>query len=383
MERVSSIRCRGVMLGALLAAVALFSPAGANGDGCPLPCSGQSSSPASAKYLYVQPEGEDGRLLAYDTRTGKVAFGFPAGRASGDGLWFHTAAPSGRDTAIARWQLGTGRAVSAWTLPGRWRLAGVSPGGAWLALARGRTEIAIVDAATTATVHRLRLEGDFEVETVSADGRRLFLIEHLDDSRYLVRLYDLRGERLVANPLRAKGEDRIMAGLAWSGVASPDGRWLLTLYLNTSLDEAFVHALDLVSSQAVCIDLPSGTGDLALLKRYALKLSPDARRLYAANPALGVVAEIDLPARRVVEQARFVPGHVRVAPGRGATATISRDGRRLVFTGGRDLWRYDTRTNRVGGPLQTGGRLLGLGFGAGDRTVHALRADGRLLSFAA
>jgi hypothetical protein len=382
MERVKSIRCRGSMLAALIVA-ALFSPGGANADGCPLPCSGQSSSPASAKFLYVQPEGEGGRLLAYDTRTGKVAFGFPAGRASGDGLWFHTAAPSGLDTAIARWQLGTGRAVAAWTLRGRWRLAGVSPGGAWLALARGRTEIAIVHAETTAIVHRLRLDGDFEVDAVSADGRRLFLIQHLDDSRYLVRLYDLRGERLVANPLRAKGEDRIMAGLAWSGVASPDGRWLLTLYLNTSLDQAFVHALDLVSSEAVCIDLPSGAGDLALLKRYALKLSPDARTLYAANPALGVVAEIDLPARRVVERARFAAGHVHAASARGATATISRDGRRLVFTGGRDLWRYDTRTNRVGGPLRTGGRLLGVGFGAGDRTVHALRADGRLLSFSA
>ena len=371
------------MLGALLAAAALLSPAGANGDGCPLPCSGQSSSPASAKYLYVQPEGEGGRLLAYDTVTGNVAFGFPAGRASGDGLWFHTAGASGRDTALARWQLGTGRAVSAWTLRGRWRLAGVAPGGRWLALVRPGTEIAIVDAVTTATVHRMRLDGDFEVETISADGRRLFLIEHLEAGRYLVRLYDLRGERLVANPLRAKGEDRVMAGLAWSGVASPDGRWLLTLYLNTSLDQAFVHALDLVSSQAVCIDLPSGAGELGLLKRYALKLSPDARTLYAANPALGVVAEIDLPKRRVVERARFVPGRARSAPLRGATATISRDGRRLVFTGGRDLWRYDTRANRVGGPLRTGGPLLGLGFGTGDRTVHALRADGRLLSFSA
>ncbi len=370
------------MLAALLAA-ALLSPASASGDGCPLPCSGQSSSPTSAKYLYVQPAGEGGRLLAYDTASGKLAFGFPAGRASGDGLWFHTAAPSGSDTAIARWQLGTGRAVSAWTFAGRWRLAGVSPGGRWLALVRRATEIAIVDAATTRIAHRLRLDGDFEVETVSADGKRLFLIEHLDAGRYLVRLYDLRGERLVTNPLRAKGEDRIMAGLAWSGVASPDGRWLLTLYLNTARDQAFVHALDLIRSQAVCIDLPSGSGELDLLKRYALKLSPDGRTLYAANAALGALAEIDLGSKRVVERATFPARLTGAAPPRGATATISRDGRRLFFTGGRDLWRYDTVRNRVGGPFRTGGRLVGLGFGVGDHSVHALRADGRLLSFSA
>lgn len=382
MERMSVVWCRGAVIAALVAA-ALLSPAGAQGDGCPLPCSGQSSSPASAKYLYVQPEGVDGRLLAYDTKGGKVAFGFPPGRASGDGFWFHTAAPSGRDTALARWQLGTGRAVSAWTFPGRWKLAGVSPNGRWLALARPRTEIAIVDAVTTAVVHRLRLRGDFEVETVSVDGKRLFLIEHLDDGRYTVRLYDLRGEKLLTSPLAAKGEAPVMAGLAWSGVASPDGRWLLTLYLNTQRDQAFVHALDLARSAPLCIDLPSGAGQLERLKRYALKLSPDSRRLYAANPALGVVAEIDLPQRRVVERQRFAGAETLAAPPRGATATISRDGRRLVFTGGRDLWAYDTLANRVRGPYRTGGSLVGLGFGAGDRRVHALRADGKLLSFSA
>jgi hypothetical protein len=382
MERMNAIWCRGAVLAALLAA-ALLSPAGALGDGCPLPCSGQSSSPASAKYLYVQPEGAGGKLLAYDTATGKLAFGFPRGHASGDGFLFHTAAASGRDTALARWELGTGRALSAWTFPGRWKLAGVSPDGRWLALSRPRTEIAIVDAVTTGVVHRLRLDGDFEVETVSVDGKRLFLIEHLDDGRYSVRLYDLRGEKLIASPLRAKGEAPVMAGLAWSGVASPDGRWLLTLYLNTQRDQAFVHALDLRRSAPLCIDLPSGAGQLERLKRYALKLSPDSRRLYAANPALGVVAEIDLSQRRVVERGRFARADSGAAPPRGATATISRDGRRLVFTGGRDLWAYDTSANRVRGPYRTGGALVGLGFGAGDRRVHALRADGRLLSFAA
>jgi hypothetical protein len=142
-----------------------------------------------------------------------------------------------------------------------------------------------------------------------------------------------------------------------------------------------VHALDLRRSAPLCIDLPSGSGRLERLKRYALKLSPDSRTLYAANPALGVVAEIDLSQRRVVETGRFLGSNPAAAPPRGATATISRDGRRLVFTGGRDLWAYDTLGNRVRGPYRTGGPLVGVGFGAGDKRVHALRADGRLLSF--
>ena len=57
-----------------------------------------------------------------------------------------------------------------------------------------------------------------------------------------------------------------MAGYDWDGVASADGRWLLTLYLSTQRNVAFVHALDLKNQFAICIDLPSGSGDYNVLK---------------------------------------------------------------------------------------------------------------------
>ena len=105
-----------------------------------------------------------------------------------------------------------------------------------------------------------------------------------------------------------------MAGLAWSGIGSPDGRWLLTLYLNTGRNVAFVHALDLVRSSPLCIFLPSGSS-FGALKRYGLTLSPDGRRLYATNAAIGAVAEIDLATRKVVRTARFPATRNRSGPG--------------------------------------------------------------------
>jgi hypothetical protein len=169
-----------------------------------------------------------------------------------------------------------------------------------------------------------------------------------------------------------------MAGLAWSGVGSPDGRWLLTLYLNTGRNLAFVHALDLVRSSPLCIFLPSGRFEA--MKRYGLTLSPNGSRLYATNAAIGAVAEIDLGTRKVVRTTRF-PATPRAAGPTALTGTISRNGRTLYFSPGRDLWAYDAAYGVVRGPYRTGGPIAGFGFGAGDRRVHALRADGRLISF--
>jgi len=359
-------------------------------NGCPLPCSGQSVSPFDRKLLFVQPAGARGPMQAYDTSTGRRRFALPAGVASADGRWFYAAAARAGATRLRRFDVPSGRAVHAFSLRGRWALAGVSPSGRWLALSRQggrplRTTVAVVDAVNGRPAHRLTLRGDFEVETVSTDGKRLFLVEHLRSAgspRYLVRLFDLSRERLRVRPLRAAGDDRVMAGYAWSGIASPDGRWLLTLYLNTLRSRAFVHALDLNRSSPLCIDLPSGRGALAQLKRYALILSPDGQTLYAANAALGAVAEIDLRTRRVVRTARFAPGGVQAAPHPSTLGgTISRDGRTLYFSGGRDLWAYDTRAGRVRGPYASGGPLVGFGFGNRDRRVHALRADGRMVTF--
>jgi hypothetical protein len=377
------------LLPLLLLPILLAPAAAARGNGCPAPCSGQTASPPEAQLLFVQPDGEGGPLVAYDTRRGTKAFMLPPGRASWDGRW-HVAAFPGRRTTIARYRVATGAAAGVFQVRGRFAVGSVSPTGRWVALARrgrARTEILVADAVERRVAHVLSLRGDFEVETVSADGTRLFLIEHLHAPgapRYVVRLYDLRRERLEAKPLRAKSKSRLrfMTGYAWSGVGSPDGRWLLTLYLDTRRSAAFVHALDLDRSLPACIDLPSGRGEIDVLKRYTLTLSPDGRRLFAANPVLGVVSEIHLGAGHGAHAgARFAPAAARGSAAARLGGTISRDGRTLYFSNGRDLWAYDAAYRVVRGPYRTGGELVGFGYGKGDRSVFAVRKDGRMVGF--
>lgn len=373
----------------LLALVVLLPAPSAGGNGCPLPCSGQVASPEDERLLYVQPDGERGPVSAYDTRNGKLRFRLPAGLSSADGRWHYSAHRWGDGTTLNVFGVSTGAVSQTFALPGRWRLAGVSPQGRWLVLSNRRfkplrTETAILDASRGLIVHRFGLRGDFEVETVSPDGRRLFLIEHLRRDgapRYLVRLYDIGSRRLHSEPLRG-GQDRVMAGYAWSGVASPDGRWLLTLYLNTLRSNAFIHALDLKKGIPRCIDLPSGRGAFGLLKRYSLTLSPNGRKLFAANPALGAVAEIDLGTRRVVRTSRFAAnGTQGVRRAATLSGTISGNGRTLYFSGGRALWAYDAAYGRVRGPYSAGAPILGFGYGKSERRVHALVAGGRMLTF--
>ena len=372
----------------ILVLFALLVPASsALGDGCPLPCSGESSSPPGAKYLFVQPDGPAGRVVAYDTRSGAVMFALPPGRVSADG-WAHVAAfprPGRGATLLARYTVATGHLNRAWQVPGSWTLAAVSPSGRWAALSRRagkQTRVALVDILRARRVAVVRLRGNFEVETISMDGHRLFLIQHLDARRYLVRLYDFRARRLASEPLRG-GDDRLMAGYAWSGIGSRDGRWLLTLYLDTRRSHAFVHALDLIRTQPRCIDLPSH-GGFSKLRQYSLTLVPGGR-LLAANPALGVVAEVDLKGHRVVRRARFTPaagGEAAARRGRASLfAAVSRNGRTLYFSNGRLLWAYDAAYGVVRGPYATGREIVGLGYGANDRRLHVVRRDGVMLTF--
>lgn len=367
-----------------LAWVVLVPAPAALADGCPTPCSGQSSSPPNAKYFYVQRHGALGPVSAYDTASARVAFSVPPGASSADGRWHVSSSPARARTTIVRYTLRTGRVVNAVSVAGRWKVVALSPTGRWAALTRagsGTTRVAVVDTVRGTLVRDTGLRGRFEVETVSADGKRMFLVQHLSKKGYLVRLFDVARNQLVTQALKASGDAAPMIGYAWGGVASPEGRWLLTLYLNTHHNHAFVHALDIENGVPFCIGLPSGRGRLGALERYTLTLSPDGRTLYAANAALGAVTTIELDSQRVVREVTFRPSSTAVSTRNLLAGTISRNGRTLYFSAGSGLWAYDAAYGVVRGPYSAGGRIVGFGYGARDRTIHALRADGRMITF--
>jgi hypothetical protein len=367
----------------------------------------ESNAPPTDVFL-VRPEGAKGSLIAYDTRSGQQRFTLPAGMLSADGQHFYLAATdrANHATLLDEYDPNTGSFQQRFHFKGEWALSGVSPSGRWAALTRlpgenenqawtkanqWQTDIQIVEGETGKTAHLLSLDGNFEVETISADGQSLFLVQHLpavNPDHYLIRLYDLSAEQLQADPLRAKGADEVMAGLAWDGIASPDGHWLLTLYLNTRRDVAFVHTLDLQNKFPVCIDLPSGNGDLNRLKYYNLALAPDGQTLYATNAVLGSVAEVDLNTRQVVRTVEFTPAasakttdYAPQAP--TSHSVVSKDGRAIYFTSGTGIWVYDVRRGQVNGPYGIDAQILGLGLSRDGAQVYVAGADGRTIAVGA
>jgi hypothetical protein len=339
-------------------------------------------------------------------RDGSLAFQLPAGMASADESRFFSAQPLGTVTTLSAFNLASGELEREIELDGNWALAGLAPNGGWIALVRvtgdkeqqawqaaGRweTHVQIVNTATGEPAHFLNLEGNFEVETVSDDGQSLFMIQHLpaiNPDYYLIRLYDLSEERLIADPLRSKTGEDIMAGYAWGGVASRDGRWLLTLYLSTSRNVAFIHALDLKSKFPVCIDLPLGEGDFEALRHYTLALSADGQTVYAANPALGIVAEVSLGQGDffgVLRQAAFAPSPMPDQSNEGGApagrSVLSPDGSTLFFTNGAELWSYDTQAATVAIPIAAGRDIVGLNVTGDGQRLHVAHLDGTVSTF--
>lgn len=201
-----------------------------------------------------------------------------------------------RGHELLRFDPATREQTRAYDLGGAWHLEGVSANGRWVGLTRPGTRIRVLDTETGTITHDLELSGDFVVETISVDGGFLFLQENYVDGTYAVRGYDLARNQMLPGSLGTKGETVKMQGRAGQVVASPDGEWLLTLYVNTQSNTAFVHALNLFDKVPICIVLPP-CEDCAP-GGWTLKLRADGRTLVATNA--GRRALIDLPSGKVV-----------------------------------------------------------------------------------
>jgi hypothetical protein len=322
-----------------------------------------------------------GPLLGYDVSSGRQSFALPAGFATANGRLFYAARPTGAGTELRRYDRRTGQLLGSRTYRGRWALGGVSLDGRYVALARpsaGRSEISVVDLLGGGR-RVVSLRGRFDVDAVAPDGRTVFLIQHHASGAYSVRWYDLVARKLGLAVLREKGEveEPEMTGIAAGRIATADGGWLLTLYVNTQQRKAFVHALDLRRRVAICIDLPGEGAGLPALRSYTLAATGEAGSVFAANAALGVIAEVDLSQYGVVSSARLPQSRS------AAASALSRDGRTLYVAAGTRLWTYDSWSDRIRGPYAAGGRVTGLTLSADGRTLYAVRGDGTAIGFRA
>jgi hypothetical protein len=208
--------------------------------------------------------------------------------------------------------------------------------------------------------NRIDLAGTLEFDAIDNTGTRLYLIEYTNVTQgyYRVRVYEVAAGQLGPYTVIDKGGNGTpepMTGVRLSGVFSPDGQWLYSVYARQN-SGAFVHALNLTQPFAFCLDLPA-SGSPTDAFHWSLALTADGKHLYAANGAMGTVTQID-------NLDGYNPSIVRTKKvgSAGATAlfqnveakelgangaVLSSDGATLVTTGATGLIWIDTATLRV------------------------------------
>jgi hypothetical protein len=192
-----------------------------------------------------------------------------------------------------------GGSVRSWVdLPGSWGVPvvtysqsgaeGLSADGKMLILGdvvasypRTTSWFLVVNTKTMQIVRTIELKGDYAYDALSPDGKRLYLIDHVDGTnsqRYVVRAYDLAAGRLLPGRIADRTQKSwVMQGYPMARTTSADGRWVYTLYENPS-GFPFVHALDTKRGVAHCIGLP-WTGDQNGFYNLRLSLRRNDRTL--------------------------------------------------------------------------------------------------------
>lgn len=332
----------------------------------------EAAAPLSAP-LTIAPAGTRGPLVGLDGEGGE-RFSLDGGVATADGSRYFTSLVTGTKTLLRGYSPSTAGVVASYPLAGAWRPAAASADGAYVVLSAarptaGRSVVAVYDTVAR-RLQTISLAGRFEVDGIAVDGNALFLVQTFADGRYAVRLYDLAARALRTESIRLKNPDEVMAGIPGEQVATPDGTWLLTLFVNPAARKSFVHALNLKERYAMCLDLPGDGSPVSDLRGYGLALAPAGDALFAPNPALDLVARIDL-----VEIGRLSTATFEGGGGDGATASaVSADGRTVYFARDRRLWAYDAAYDLVRGPYALDGAATRLGMAG--RTLFVLGSGG-------
>jgi DNA-binding beta-propeller fold protein YncE len=314
-------------LALILTTAALLLPSAAVGAACsPLNCAPSQFSLAGGQLLGFR-SNATAPVTIVDLSTGKTRAALPSGVVGGT-LLVHQ-----QGTTLTWYDASSGETVGTVELPSVARLVGVSQDGKRAVAVRlsdgGSTTFVI---GSLAGVRELRVAGrqwDFD----ALRGDNLFLIRYQSGGGYQVRLLHVASGKLEAKPLKDPHESGTIWGQPYSRLASADGRYLFTLYIGSN-GGSMVHALDLDTARARCIDLP-GTGDYLASTAWGLALGRNGHTLWAANPSHGRVVGIDVRTRKVTRAFRIDLGHW--FRGRGTRAALSPDGGRVALTDGESV----------------------------------------------
>jgi hypothetical protein len=363
----------------------------------------QAAKPGDRLYIRDSFKQDVPRLAIVDGVTGVRERELPPGVITPDWATIYVAAPQGGKTRLRAIDVVSGQTLRETMLDGVYELplitadslmGGLSPDGRWLALtARGsarRTEFAVLDTAFAQQPRVASLDGYFLFDGLNNSGTSLFLTESLGDdptAQYRVRRYDLAHGALDPRVIVDKLEGTtIMSGARHAAVASKNGDWLYSLYLNPA-HGPFIHALPITDSDtsglAFCIDLPTeGKDDLVKQSHWSLLPSVDKRTLYAVNGALGLVVQYSvsdgLPqpvqTRSLFATAASTDAATSAAPVISNASALSPDGKTLYSIGQQGLLTIDTKDLRLRGRYLGNWQLDGVAISPDGSRLYAVSA---------
>ena len=367
-------------------------------------CAAAETGPStSGDKLYQAMSTQHSQFVSViDSRSHKSVRQMPLGVPSPD--WKHLY--SFDTTSVVDTDPATGQTQAALQLGHAYRLpgatingmpGGTSPDGSWLVLERYDLETTdvptgshflLLTTSPLAVNARVDLNGFFDFDAISNDGKRLYLIQYSGTKAYYVRIYDLAAGRLDPQIVFDKSDGaNPMTGLRLSGVASRNGAWLFSMYAREK-DGPFVHALSLDGPLAFCLDLAGkGYAQDGTAMQWALAMSPDGSMLYAINLATGDIAAI------AVEDAPHIvrTGHLAKAQSARAliqsveakevganAAFVSSDGRTLVAGGSSGVVWIDTANLAIRKRALGDWRIWSLGLSPDGKTVYAVSDGGKV-----
>jgi hypothetical protein len=369
-------------------------------------CGATQSPGAAGVKLYAAVSAISSQSISViDSRSHRIERRLPLGVPSSD--WKHLY--SVVSTTLVDTDPQTGATVATLQLGRAYRLpdagagglpGGLSANGGWLVVESydaavndlpTATHLVLIQTPALKVARRIDLDGFFNFDAVSNDGNRLYLIELLHGNQYYVRLYDVGGAALDPNHVIDKSDGAAaMSGLRLAGVGSRAGAWLFSMYVRDRANP-FIHALNLETPFALCLDLPgTGYAEDGSAMQWSLAMSPDGARVYAANLAAGTVAVVDAGGPQILRIAHISLSSLRGSLIRdvqakefgGNTALVSPDGRTLVVAGASGVVWIDTDTLAVRARALAGWRIWSVGLSPDGLNLYAVSEGGKIAEIA-
>jgi len=279
---------------------------------------------AGETWLVVAEKGSDG-LQVIAASSGRLLTPIPDGVPATTWTRLLTATPANGKTVVAEFKVENIDNPASLTLDGSWRFptigddpqpVGLSGDASTQVLVDGSagsatastSRFAIVPASLHGTPHLISLDGHFEFDAISTDGRQLYVVEHLAGppaGHYQVRQVDVSTGALQPGVIADKRNVGEAMGGYPLGQLRLNGGLVVTLYAGA--EHPFIHALHTLEGFAFCIDLPAtGDGSATSASDWGIAAAAGGPE-YAVNASVGLVVQVDAGAGNVLRSAQLKP----------------------------------------------------------------------------